>query len=351
MPEAPRVAVAHSHAFRAHAAAAGEGHPERPDRSDAAIAGAERLGARVGRLEVRPASRESIERVHHPRYVDEVAATASAKGPVAFDDDTIADATTWDTARLAAGAAIAAVDALFDGTATRTFALVRPPGHHAEVDRAMGFCFFGNVAIAAQHALDVLGCRRVAVVDWDVHHGNGTQRAFDGNPDVLFVSSHQPKLFPPEGGHHRERGRGAGVGTTLNLPLGGEAGDDDLLRLHERITAPVLEAFRPDVVIVSAGFDAHVDDAAGRQRVTARGFGRLASLLCRVADRACEGRVAFVLEGGYHLGALTDSVEAVLAAALDPAAFAEPAAPPDVLAAALLDAQVEVHKPSWPTLR
>ena len=344
MSSARRVVFGHSPAFGA--AARDPSHPESPARSDAALRGAERLGARVGRYPISPAPRAKIERIHHPRYVDEVAHATDA--PVVFDEDTVADASTYATAALAAGAAIGAVDALFREGATCAFSLARPPGHHAEVDRAMGFCFFDNVAIAAQHALDVHGCRRVAIVDWDVHHGNGTQRAFEASADVLFVSSHQYKLFPPNTGHFAERGRGRGKGFTINLQLGYEATDDDLLRLHERITVPVLEAFGPDLILVSAGFDAHVADAAGEQKISTEGFARLAALLFDVANRACEGRTALVLEGGYNLDALSDCIEAVLEAALDPPAHLRPSASPDGVQAAMLDAVARVHAESWP---
>ena len=346
----PRVVFGHSAAFADHEV--DPTHPERPERSDAVLRGAERLGDRVGRYEVRPASRASIERIHHPRYVDEIAATAGTTEPVVFDADTEARAHTYATALLAAGAAVGAVDAVLAGGATRAFSLARPPGHHAEVDRAMGFCFFDNVAIAAQHALDAHACRRVAIVDWDVHHGNGTERAFATRDDVLFVSSHQAKLFPPATGHHAERGRGRGVGFTMNLQIGYEATDDDLVRLHRRITCPVLEAFSPDLSLVSAGFDAHVDDPTAGQRITTRGFGRLAALLFDVADRVCDGRAVLVLEGGYDLAALSDSVEAVLCAALDPAPFlADPLPAPSPVQSAVFDALCELHGDVWPCLR
>jgi len=346
---APRVVVGHSDAFAAHAVDAS--HPERPARSDAARLGAERLGERVGRYEVRPATRAQIERIHHAPYVDEVAATAGTAEPVVFDEDTVARADTYATALLAAGAAVGAVDAVFAGGATRAFSLARPPGHHAEVDRAMGYCFFNNLAVAAQHAIDVHGCRRVAIVDWDVHHGNGTQRTFETRRDVLFVSSHQFRLFPGTG-HYADQGRGRGKGYTVNLPLAYEATDDDLLGLHQRITVPLLGAFEPDVILVSAGFDAHELDDTAAQRITARGFGRLAALLFDVADRVCGGRAALVLEGGYSLPGIEESVAAVLEAALDPATFlADPIAPPTGVQSALIEKLVELHGDQWPSLR
>ena len=341
------IAVGDDERFDAHEVDAT--HPERPDRSAAVRAGVVRLGARIGSYEVRPATRAQVERIHHAAYVDELAATEGTADPVVFDEDTAAYGGTYRAALLSAGAALGAVDAAFAG-ATRAFALGRPPGHHAEVDRAMGFCFFNSVAVAAQHAIDAHGCKRVAIVDWDVHHGNGTQRAFELRPDVLFVSSHQYKLFPPTGGHYADTGRGRGKGFTVNLPLGYEATDAELLRLHRAVTVPVLEAFAPDLILVSAGFDAHENDAIADQKITARGFGQLAALLFDVADRVCAGRTALVLEGGYDLAGLTDSVEAVLEASLDPRAHLPPASVPGITERAVLDGLVRLHAARWPTL-
>ena len=348
-PTTPRVVIAHSAAFALHQMDAA--HPERPARSDAVGRAAERLGDRIGRYAFDPATRASVERIHHVLYVEQVAATAGCAGPVVFDEDTSACGKTYETALLAAGAAIGAVDAVFKG-ALRAFSLARPPGHHAEVDRAMGFCFFNNVAIAAQHAIDSGLCRRVAIIDWDVHHGNGTQRSFESRRDVLFVSTHEPKLFPASTGHYKERGRGAGHGFTINLPLPREASDDDLFCLHQRITVPILEAFQPDLILISAGFDAHVLDAASKQQITANGYARLAALLFDVADRVCGGRVALVLEGGYHLDGLADSVEAVLEAAIDPARFlGGPAPTPGSLLAVVIQKLIDLHGDEWPVLR
>ena len=323
----------------------GGDHPERPARMAAVDAAVAALGARVGRYPVTAATRAQLERIHHARYVELVAATAGAAAPVVLDEDTVAGAATYEVAVLAAGAAIGAVDAVLAGGAQRAFALVRPPGHHAEVDRAMGYCFFNNVAIAAQHAIDHHGCRRVAIVDWDVHYGNGTQRSFAAQADVQVVSSHDYRLFPSTG-RPDERGRGAGLGYSINLPLPADATDGDLLAMHERITLPVLTAFAPDLLLISAGFDAHVDDEVSGAQISARGFGQLAALLFDAV-----ARVALVLEGGYHLDGLRDSVTRVLEAAVDPAAFlVGPRPAPRPMVAALIDKLIEVHAPSWPAL-
>ena len=215
----------------------------------------------------------------------------------------------------------------------------------------MGFCFLNNVAIAAQHAIDAHGCQRVAIVDWDVHHGNGTQRTFARRQDVLFVSSHQYRLFPGSGAHS-DLGLGRGRGHTINLPLSVEATDDEIYWLHRRITVPVLEAFRPDLLLISAGFDAHENDQVSGQRITARGFGRLGALLFDAADRLCQGRTALVLEGGYDLAGLTDSIVAVLDAALDPAPFlAEPPPAPREPLSTILGRLADGLAPYWPSLR
>ena len=211
----------------------------------------------------------------------------------------------------------------------------------------MGFCFFNNVAIAAQHAIDAFGYRRLAIVDWDVHHGNGTQRAFEGRRDVLFVSSHQVKLFPGTG-QHRERGRGAGLGYTLNLPLPHEATDADLIGLHRHITLPVLREFRPELLLISAGFDAHERDRTAAQQISSEGFGRLAALFFEAADQLCEGRCVLVLEGGYDRVGLETSIAAVLEAALEPRRDA-PAQPSGKLRL-VIDALADLHKDRWPVL-
>jgi acetoin utilization deacetylase AcuC-like enzyme len=258
---------------------------------------------------VAPAALESVLAVHHPRHLAELAASEASAVPVELDGDTVATAHAYRGALLAAGAAVGAVDAVFSEGYQRAFSLARPPGHHAECDRAMGFCFFNNVAIAAQHAIDRHGCRRVAIVDWDVHHG--TQRSFEGRDDVLFISSHQAKLFPGTG-HHREQGRGRGRGYTLNLPLAQDASDGELLALHRELTLPVLQAFAPELLLISAGFDAHERDRTSQQTISSRGFGQLGAMLFDAADRLCHGRSVVVLEGGYDL-ARSSSAEATRA--------------------------------------
>ena len=230
-----------------------------------------------------------------------------------IDPDTFTSPETFAVATLAAGAAVTAVDRVLDGPAgSRAFALIRPPGHHAERNRAMGFCFFNNIAVAAAHAR-ARGLRRVAIVDYDVHHGNGTQHSFYDDASVLFISSHQFPFYPGTGAP-TEIGRDAGRGFTVNLPLEAGAGDADYEKVYRDVAFPVLEQFKPELILISAGFDAHVDDPLGGMRVTADQFGRLTAGLAAIADRVCDGRMVATTEGGYDLQGLAQSLRAAIAA-------------------------------------
>ncbi len=260
-------------------------HPERQERLALLL---EALGpARDGRR----ATREQIERAHLPAYVELV---ASLDEEVWLDGDTLGGPTSWDAARLAAGCAVEAVER--DG-----FALVRPPGHHAMPSHAMGFCLFGNAAIAARHAQDALGLARVAIVDWDVHHGNGTEAIFREDDSVLVVSLHQWPFYPGTGGPDTSDA------TTLNVPLPEGSGDVEYLAAFAELVEPVVSAFAPEALIVSAGFDAHVDDPLAGMEVTEAGFAELARRCSSLAPRVCA-----VLEGGYNLATLPRLVEAAI---------------------------------------
>ena len=299
------------------------GHPERVERGHVmrAVVDAWREGGGTV-LEPVAAARADIERVHAPGYVDRLAAVAGS--PAALDLDTYMSPGSWEAAQLAAGAAIAAVDRVLDvPPPAAAFALVRPPGHHALRDRAMGFCLLNNVAIAVAHAL-TRGLTRIAVVDYDVHHGNGTQWAFYDDPRVLVISAHQYPFYP-QTGSAGECGVRAGEGFTVNLPLSAGATDADYLLLMDQVVEPVLDAFAPELLVLDVGFDAHDLDPLASMRLSTAGFAAIASRLRAAAIRSCGGRVVLATEGGYHLGALRDSLLATIDAFTD-----RPAAVPDL---------------------
>ncbi|GIW43578.1 MAG: histone deacetylase [Candidatus Binatia bacterium] len=288
----------------------GRHHPERPERITTLVAWAEEMRDSVEALSARYATVEEICRVHEPAYVQRVAATAQQ--PLThFDPDTAACSDTYDTARLAAGGLLTLIEAVVQGGVKNGFALVRPPGHHAEVQRAMGFCFFNNVAIGAEHLRHRFGVERVLIVDWDVHHGNGTQHFYERDPNVLYLSLHQWPLYPGTGAL-AEVGVGPGEGFTVNLPLSAGTGDAEIYHLAQQILRPIALAFRPDFVLVSAGFDGHRRDPLADLALTDLGYRYLARTLIEVADATAGGRIALVLEGGYDLTALVQCTDAVV---------------------------------------
>ncbi|MGC4193234.1 MAG: histone deacetylase [Thermomicrobiales bacterium] len=288
-------------------------HPESPGR----IIAIERTLAASGLLHDRPlpayspASDEAILRVHTPSLLARLEAL-TAQGGGWIDGDTVVGPDSLATTRAAAGAAIAAVDAVLDGIAPRAFVLGRPPGHHATPNGSMGFCLLNSMAIAAGHAI-ARGRERIAILDWDVHHGNGTQDTFYGRRDVLFCSLHEWPLYPGTGSA-TETGAGAGEGTTVNVPLPAGSGDPEYLDALDSIALPAIEAFTPDLLLVSAGFDAHWRDPLARMQVTTEGFAAFAARAVNLAERCCHGNLVAVLEGGYDRDALGASVAATIAA-------------------------------------
>jgi acetoin utilization deacetylase AcuC-like enzyme len=291
----------------------GYGHPENAGRLSAlleSLAQDPPLG--VHQAAPLEATDAQLSLVHAPELV---AAVARSRGQprTRFDADTVASADTHRAALLAAGAAVKATEAVVSGTAGGAFALVRPPGHHAEAARAMGFCFFNNAAVAAAHAITELGCRRVLLLDPDVHHGNGSQALFWDRPEVLYVSLHRFPFYPGTGDWD-EVGGGRGEGKTLNLPLPAGLGDADYDALMAQVVEPVVDAFAPELIIVSAGFDTYFDDPLGGMRLTADGYRAMSARVWRWAQRHCPGRVAFVLEGGYHPTGVREGVLAALQA-------------------------------------
>jgi acetoin utilization deacetylase AcuC-like enzyme len=285
------------------------GHPERSERAEIMDIVADDWRQRGGDVVApRSATLEQIARVHDMDYVRSIAALAGSSR--ALDPDTYTSPESHEIALLAAGAAVDAVDHVLGAPGHRALALVRPPGHHAERDRAMGFCLYNNIAVAAAHAR-ASGVGRVAIVDVDVHHGNGTQHMFEADPDVLYVSLHQFPFYPGTG-EATEVGRDEGAGFTVNVPLAAGAVDDDYRLVFTDIVLPVLHEFRPAVVLVSAGFDAHERDPLGGMRLTTGAFGAMFRELRRVADTCCDGRLAAVVEGGYDGRALSEALRSVV---------------------------------------
>ncbi len=284
-------------------------HPERPERLKAARAAIAQAAVHWERVVPREATDEELTRVHDPRYVESLSKLRGEEGHL--DADTYVSKGSVATARAAAGGLIDMVDALITGPVTKGFALVRPPGHHARPDQAMGFCLLNNIAIAAAHARSK-GLSRILVLDWDVHHGNGTQEIFWRDPSVLYVSTHQFPFYPGTGAIE-ERGEGDGTGFTVNIPLTANGGDAVYRAAFERIVLPVIESYAPELVLISAGFDASLRDPLAEMELSAAGFGWMARALVAEADRSAKGRVAVVLEGGYDLVSLEAGLTATIA--------------------------------------
>ena len=284
----------------------GRGHPERAERVRAVLRALDedRFPA-LARREAPRASTDQIALVHRRAYVDALLDAVPDEGLVRLDADTAMSADSGEAALRAAGAVCAAVDAVLGGEAHSAFCAVRPPGHHAEPGRGMGFCLFNNVAIGAAHARAAHRLRRIAVVDFDVHHGNGTQAAFQSDPSVFFASSHEYPLYPGTGSEDER-----GVGNVYNVPLAPQSGPVEFRRGWERIVLPALEAFGPELILVSAGFDAHARDPLATLRLEAEDFAWVTRRLVDIAGEACGGRIVSTLEGGYDLEALAESVSA-----------------------------------------
>ncbi len=308
-PGRERTALFRSLAFREHDTG---DHPENAGRLLAIDSELERLNLLGGRPEIpfTAAPDDVLALVHDPRYIAGIR-EFSAQGGGWLDADTPVGARSVDIAALAAGAGVAAVDAALDGRAQHVFVLARPPGHHATPTRGMGFCLFNTIAVAAAHALR-RGLDRVLIVDWDVHHGNGTQDAFYETDEVLFCSVHQWPLYPGTGAAS-ERGAGRGAGYTINVPLAAGADDDAYREVFDQLILPAANAFRPQIVLISAGFDAHANDPLAGMLVTERGFASLARRVVGIAADHADGRVVAFLEGGYDPPALAASVVATLA--------------------------------------
>mgnify|MGYP001215544912 CR=1 FL=1 len=320
------------------------GHPEQPARGRVMHAVGQRFAEAGGELHApRPATRIELERVHAVEHVDRMAATAGEV--VALDPDTYTSEDSYDLALSAVGATIEAATYARE-TQAPGVALVRPPGHHAEQDRAMGFCLFNSVAVAAADAR-AAGIERVVVIDYDVHHGNGTQWMFYEDATVMYVSLHQYPFYPGTGGV-TDVGRDAGAGFTVNVPLAAGAGDADFDRAMRKVVVPVATAFDPGLVLLSAGFDAHRRDPLGGMEVSTEGFGLLTAHVQRLAAAACEGRLGVVTEGGYDLEALEACLDSTLAQLRDGVPADAPASGDTSRVDAVLPAVQAALSPYWP---
>jgi len=299
------VGFAYDDAFRKHLT--GSYHPERPARLAAIIEGLKRrrLCERLTPIPARPVERNWLLAAHSEEYLDRLERACKEGLPYIDVPDSAICPESYDVARLAVGACLCAVDAVMTGEVQRAFCAVRPPGHHAEYDASMGFCLLNNVVIATQYARHRHGVRRVLIFDFDVHHGNGTQHAFEADPDVFYCSIHQdPRTCYPGTGYADQRGIGPATGTTLNLPMPAGSRDEDYRRVLAQAFLPAAEAFEPELVFVSAGFDAHAEDPLASIELSDAAFAWMSGQICDLADRFAGGRLVSILEGGYNLAVL-----------------------------------------------
>jgi acetoin utilization deacetylase AcuC-like enzyme len=334
-------------------------HVESPDRIERAVRVLERSGVseRVAPLAARVASEDELRLIHTDEHITTVREACSSGELRWIGPEARAGPRTWEPAVLAVGGTIEAADWIFAGTDRRAYVLMRPPGHHSSRTRSMGFCLFNSVAVAARHVQRAHGVGRVAIVDWDVHHGNGTQEIFYEDPSVLFISLHQDNLYPVGSGRLGDIGAGAGEGYTVNVPLPAGSGDLTYLRAIESVVSPILDRFSPDLLIISAGQDPAASDPLGRMSVTTAGFRGMTRLLLASAESACEGRVLAFQEGGYspdHMPFCTAAIVEALARLepsfeADPMELDVPAAIGESQSAAVAAAAAH-HRRHWPTL-
>jgi len=291
------------------------GHPENHTRMTALTRALEQssLMADLTAVSPQPATIQQLRLVHAPELIEQIRYVSAMGGGLLDHGDTYATADSYELARLAAGGCCTAVDRIMTGQSDNGLALVRPPGHHAEANRVSGFCLFNNIAIAARHAQTVHGAKRVVIFDFDVHHGNGTQDIFYYDDSVLFVSMHMfAPYFYPGIGDVNETGRGSGQGYTLNIPLPPGVGDSGYRRILNEVVRPRITSFQPDLILISIGFDAHWQDPLASEGLTLTGYANIARDLAQMADELCNGRILFILEGGYHLDVLTGGVHNLL---------------------------------------
>jgi acetoin utilization deacetylase AcuC-like enzyme len=291
-------------------------HCETASRLTSIMSHLKKAGTMDGLFSIDPqaATTEQISRLHSPSYISDIELFANRGGGY-LDGDTVASASSYEAAIYAAGGMISAVDAVMSGEANYSLALVRPPGHHAVRSAAMGFCIFNNIAIAARDAIAKHNIERMMIVDFDVHHGNGTQDAFYDDSSVLYFSTHQYPFYPGSGAVD-ETGSGEGKGYTVNVPMPGGCGDAEYIRAFEEVLVPAAERFKPQLILVSAGYDAHWADSISGMEVSTSGYTKMVTVLKGLADKLCQSRLAFALEGGYNLEALAASVDATISVLL-----------------------------------
>lgn len=290
----------------------GSYHPERPERLQAIHQRLVSVGLLDQLVRIQPyeAPLSWIEKLHDPDYIELFRLTCEQGRHLFQSPDNGICRESYTIALLAVGGVLAACDAMMNGQVNNAFCAVRPPGHHAERDRAMGFCFFNNIALGARYLQEQHGLERIAIVDWDVHHGNGTQHLFEEDPTVFYMSLHEdPSYCYPGTGRRTERGRGPGTGYTLNIPMPPHSEDHAYIQAMEREILPALQRFRPDCLMISAGFDAHADDPLAHIQLSSQGYVRLGQALGDFARENCASRIITVLEGGYNLDVLADCVE------------------------------------------
>ena len=304
-------------------------HPENARRLEAIMAYLEETGLTKQLISIkpRPAATRELAYVHQESYISRLQ-DAAVRGGGWLDADTVMSPDSYDAALYAAGGVIEATDAVISGKVNSAFALVRPPGHHATAMAAMGFCLFNNIAIAAHHAMKKHKIDKIAIIDFDVHHGNGTQEAFNSNPRVLYVSTHQSPHYPGTGSIN-ETGSGDAAGTKVNIPLPSGSGDDQYRQVLEQIVVPVVRRFRPQLVTVSAGYDPHWKDRLAMMEVSVSGFAEMARFIKNLADELCDGKVVITLEGGYNLKAQAMSVKATFDVLLGKSEIEDPIGPPE----------------------
>lgn len=291
----------------------GYGHPERPDRLRSIVSHLKQTGLwnELQHVMIGPATEEQILKVHTKRHYNFVKQSCEEGREILDHGDTHVCKDSFEVALLAAGGVLAGVDTVMSGVLKNVFCAVRPPGHHAESDAVMGFCLFNNVAIAARYAEEQYGVRKIVILDWDVHHGNGTQEIFYRDKSVFYISTHQYPFYPGTGSRG-ENGEGEGKGYTLNIPMRAGSGEKEYLESFQKEILPAIELYQPELLLISAGFDAHKDDPLANINLTEESFAKMTAMTKEVADKHCGGKIVSVLEGGYNVQALARSVEAHL---------------------------------------